>query len=114
MISTKYIAVPLSLITISIEVYVDINMHERLDHHIDRNEIMIQTAFGLQNLLALFFISLILYTAEIELIKAWNLKEMMHRELSDILDNLETGIITRIHGRIGLCNDPGTNILHSI
>ena len=55
-----------------------------------------------------------LYTAEIELIKSWNLKEVMHRELADILDNLETGIITKNHGRIGLCNEPGTTILHSI
>jgi hypothetical protein len=114
MISTKYIAVPLSLITISLEVYVDINVHQRLNQEIDQNEILKQTAFGLQNLLALLFISLMLNTAEIELIKAWNLKEMMHRELADILDNLETGIITKTHGRIGLCNDPGTNILHSI
>jgi hypothetical protein len=97
-----------------LEVYVDLNNHELLDHEITGNAIMIQSAFGLQNLMGLLFINLMLNTAEIELIKAWNLKEMMHRELADILDNLETGIITRTHGRIGLCNDPGTNILHSI
>ena len=65
MISTKYIAVPLSLITISLEVYVDINVHQRLNQEIDQNEILKQTAFGLQNLLALLFISLMLNTAEI-------------------------------------------------
>ena len=114
MISTKYIAIPTTMLVVSLQVFVDTKDMVKLDGPLTFIILMIHIAWGLQYLLAVFFITFMLHTAEIELIKSWNLKEVMHRELADILDNLETAIITKNHGRIGLCNEPGTSILHSI
>lgn len=51
--------------------------------------------------------AVILKVAELEIIKAWNLRDIMHQELVGILDNLEEAIITKNGDRIGLCNEPG-------
>jgi hypothetical protein len=40
-----------------------------------------------------------------EVIKAWNLRDIMQQQIVNILDNLEEGIITKNLTRISLCND---------
>lgn len=49
-----------------------------------------------------------------EVIKAWNLRDIMQQQMMNILDNLEEAIITKNQSRIDLCNDKGGRILWSI
>jgi hypothetical protein len=49
-----------------------------------------------------------------EIIKAWNLRDVMQQEIVNILDNLEEAIITKNGHRIGLCNESGNRILWNI
>jgi hypothetical protein len=40
-----------------------------------------------------------------EVIKAWNLRDIMQQQIVNILDNLEEAIITKNNNRISLCNE---------
>jgi len=49
-----------------------------------------------------------------EVIKAWNLRDIMQQQIVNILDNLEEAIITKNNTRISLCNEQGNKILWNI
>lgn len=49
-----------------------------------------------------------------EVIKAWNLRDIMQQQMLNILDNLEEAIITKNNTRISLCNEQGNKILWNI
>jgi hypothetical protein len=59
-------------------------------------------------------VSLLLDFGINEIIKAWNIRDMMQQEIKNILDNLEDAIITKNENRIGLCNESGNRILWNI
>jgi len=49
-----------------------------------------------------------------EVIKAWNLRDMMQEEIVKVLDNLEEAVITKNENKIGLCNEQGALIMSCI
>ena len=56
-------------------------------------------------LLFIIFMHFILAYGVNEVIKAWNLRDMMQEEIIKVLDNLEEAIITKNENKIGLCNE---------
>jgi hypothetical protein len=56
----------------------------------------------------------LIHSAEIEILKAWNLRNVMHKELINILDNLAEAVITKNKDKIGLCNETGNRLLRNI
>ena len=56
-------------------------------------------------LLFIIFMHFVLAYGVNEVIKAWNLRDMMQEEIIKVLDNLEEAIITKNENKIGLCNE---------
>ena len=62
----------------------------------------------------IIFMHLVLAYGVNEVIKAWNIRDMMQEEVVNILDNLEEAIITKNENKVGLCNHQGTLIINNI
>jgi len=66
------------------------------------------------SIIGLIFIQYLLDFGQIEILKAWNVRDITQKELINILENLEESIITRNKNGFGFCNEHGNKILRLI
>ena len=116
LISSLKIVVPLSIST-AVVCAIKVTQAENIDSNL-KQSILADKDFFIYLVifvfLFIFFMHITLAYGVNEVIKAWNLRDMMQEEIIILLDNLEEAIITKNDNIIDLCNEQGTKIIDTI